>query len=181
MLLDLYEKYLPNIGPMKTFKTKKHMWNKIVELINQRFHTNKTGVQAENRYKTLLKRKKNAIDNNQRSGAGRQEIPYEDELKKIASMDDSIMPEVIGTASSIKILKRPGSVDIKSPAVNSLPSTSSSTEAALPQNNTEPIRKRIKTIQETLKEIHEKREEGKERRHQEKLQLIERLFGNKQN
>lgn len=61
MLLDLYEEYLPLVGPLKRFKTKRNMWNKIAEIINQKLKCNKTAVQAENRYKTILKRKKKML------------------------------------------------------------------------------------------------------------------------
>lgn len=37
------------------------------------------------------------MDNNNRSGSSRINVPYEQELSKIAAMDDSIQPEVVGT------------------------------------------------------------------------------------
>lgn len=50
-------------------------------------------VQVENRYKTCLKRKKNAVEHNARSGNSRTEVPFEEELSKIAANDNSIEPE----------------------------------------------------------------------------------------
>lgn len=163
MLLDLYEEFLPLVGPLKKFKTKKSMWNKIAVLINQKLNCNKTALQAENRYKTVLKRKKSAVDNNRKSGAERMEIPYEKELNKIACIDDSIEPEIMGTASGITIIK-------KSKDKEECVTPSTSTEL------TPRAKRRVKTIQETLLEIHEKKEESKERRHKEKLDFIKKLF-----
>lgn len=194
MLLDLYEEYLPLVGPLKRFKTKRIMWNKLAEIINQKLKCNKTAVQAENRYKTILKRKKNAVDNNRKSGAERMEIPYEKELNKIACIDDSVEPEVMGTASGITIIKKCKDVD-----GHAIPSTSTVTQkqkvetiqeksqnvdgCATPSTSriqnaesTPRQKRKVKTIQETLWEIHEKKEESKERRHKEKLDFIKKLF-----
>ena len=153
------------------------MWNHIVDSINKTFKTNKTGIQAENRYKTVLKRKKTAIDNNKKSGACRMEIPFENEINKIASIDDSIEPEVSGTAKGIfkkkKITENLEKESSPSTSKTSSPSLSITSESDL---NQKLKQRKVKTIQETLMDIHEKRELAKERRHKEKLDLIKKLF-----
>ncbi|CAG9762526.1 unnamed protein product [Ceutorhynchus assimilis] len=105
ILLDTYEEFMSKVGRQKKFKTKKSMWSKIAEILNRTFGRQTTGNQFENRYKTVLKRKKAAVDNNKKSGNSRAIIPFEEELTKIASLDDSILPEIVGTAQSIKVLK----------------------------------------------------------------------------
>lgn len=81
------------------------MWLTIAEEISQKFCKIRTSIQVENRYKTVLRRKKSAVENNSASGSSRQEVPFEKELQKIASTDDSIEPEVVRTAAGIKRFK----------------------------------------------------------------------------
>ncbi|XP_046805180.1 uncharacterized protein LOC124419486 [Lucilia cuprina] len=146
-LLDFYANYMVDIGPMKKFKTKKEMWADIASRI-----PDKTPKQCEERYKTILKRKKVAVENNKSSGSKRKSIDFEEELNKISSMDDSIEPEVqISSQKFLKVEKK----DIK---------------------KTEETKIKKKTIQETLIEIAEKKEEAKERRHQEKMALLQKVL-----
>ncbi|GLV33441.1 hypothetical protein CBL_20180 [Carabus blaptoides fortunei] len=95
VLLDKYENYLSQVGPMKKFKTKRIMWKKISADLKEIFNVEKTDLQCENRYKTILKRKKKAVDNNHRSGSSRETIEYEEEIRKISAIDDSLEPEVL--------------------------------------------------------------------------------------
>ncbi|KYN14652.1 hypothetical protein ALC57_13138 [Trachymyrmex cornetzi] len=64
------------VGPMKKFKNKKVMWEKIATDIEDNIGRKYTFVQIENRFKTLLKRKKDAIEHNKRSGNERTDVPY---------------------------------------------------------------------------------------------------------
>lgn len=144
------------------------MWNKIAETINNNFHASKTGLQVENRYKTVLKRKKAAVDNNNKSGSSRMNVPYESELHKIAAIDDSVQPEVVGTASGITILKKVSDKRDADSDSSDLPSPNSSGTAK---------KKRALSVQEVLVEINNQKEEARERRHREKMELIRELFG----
>ncbi|XP_025154752.1 uncharacterized protein LOC112588587 isoform X1 [Harpegnathos saltator] len=60
-LLDKYETYMSDIGPMKKFKTKKLMWAQISKDMLTMLDVLKTPLQVENRYKTVLKRKKKQL------------------------------------------------------------------------------------------------------------------------
>ncbi|XP_075155628.1 uncharacterized protein LOC142228983 [Haematobia irritans] len=80
MLLDLYVKYLPLIGPLKRFKNKKEMWYKISEDI-----PNKSAKQCRERYKTILRRKKSAVENNNTSA---KESSVQDAFIEIATMKE---------------------------------------------------------------------------------------------
>lgn len=157
MLLDLYAKYLPQIGPLRKFRNKKEMLSKVAEEVG-----NKSAKQCEERYKTVLRRKKLAVENNNTSGSKRQKIDFEEELFQICNLDDSIEPEI--QISSQKIIKREQR-DI-------LASTSTS--------------KKKQSVQDTLLEFAKLNEEAKERRHREKMEAIkdmkqslERLFQQK--
>lgn len=172
------------VGPMKQFKTKKQMWAEIAKIINNEFSISKTAIQCENRYKTVLKRKKAAVDNNSKSGNSREAIPFENELNKIASIDDSIEPEVVGTSHGIRVIKRktqpncPQNVSLNSPSTCSdVEEVNNENIVNTPSTSHAPKRRRTLTVQETLMEIFEKKEETRERRHKEKLELIREIFG----
>jgi len=52
--------------------------------------------------KTIIKRKKNAIDHNHISGNSRIDVPFENEIKSITALDDSIEPEVLRNSNIVK-------------------------------------------------------------------------------
>lgn len=62
LLLQLYIEYLPLIGPLKKFKSKKEMWLHMATKF-----PGKTDRQCESRYKTVLKRKKSKKDSSQQT------------------------------------------------------------------------------------------------------------------
>lgn len=66
-LLDKYNSYLSLVGPMKMYKTKKIMWNQIAQDLKEILNTERISVQCENKYKTVIKRKKKSVDNNSKS------------------------------------------------------------------------------------------------------------------
>ncbi|XP_040064658.2 chromatin assembly factor 1 subunit A-like [Ixodes scapularis] len=95
LLLALYSRYFPEIGPFKRFKTRKHMFIKIAEEINERMNSHYTAQQCDTRFKTLKKRKTKVVDSNGKSGATRQHIEFEEEFNLIRAADDSVEPEVM--------------------------------------------------------------------------------------
>ncbi|CAH1102965.1 unnamed protein product [Psylliodes chrysocephalus] len=174
LLLDLYEENISRVGPMKKYKNKKNMWQDVSNIINKTIKINRTALQVENRYKTVLKRKKVAVENNIKTGSLRQIVPYEFELNKIGALDDSIEPEVLGSASGIRILKPIHNMPVDA---ESLPSTSKQ-ETSISYNRKRPVLKLKKrdTLSQTLTLIHKEKEESRERRHKEKLELLKELF-----
>ncbi|GLV46273.1 hypothetical protein CBL_21500 [Carabus blaptoides fortunei] len=58
VLLDKYENYLSQVGPMKKFKTKRIMWKKISADLKEIFNVEKTDLQCENRYDNFEKEEK---------------------------------------------------------------------------------------------------------------------------
>jgi len=81
------------------------MWIQISNDLQENLNISKTPLQIENRYKTVLKRKKKAVEDNHKSGSSRKEVQYEEELRQIAQ-DDSIEPEVLRSAKSVKYPKK---------------------------------------------------------------------------
>ncbi|CAH1115763.1 unnamed protein product [Psylliodes chrysocephalus] len=109
----------------------------------------------------VLKRKKEAVEHNSRSGSSRMDVPFEDELNKIASFDDSIQTDVLGSAKGIKSLKPTQTNSTAGPSA--IPSTSGTS-------------KKRKTCKDTLKEIHKEKENSRERCHKKKLDLFREIF-----
>lgn len=64
VLLENYVRYVPQVGPDKTFRSKKDMFKRIAEHIFEETGQRRTGDQCENRYKTIMRRKR-------RNGEGR--------------------------------------------------------------------------------------------------------------
>lgn len=158
LLLDLYHEFLPQVGPMKKFRNKKAMWQTISDNIKSKLHILRTAGQCETRYKTIIKRKTHAISNNKTSGEVKEDVPFQEELEKIKSLDDSVQPEILVSSQNMKVLKPASSSNITAKGIK---------------------RKNVSSetgMMQFLKELHAEKERNKERRHQEKLQLIKELF-----
>ncbi|KAK5648172.1 hypothetical protein RI129_003064 [Pyrocoelia pectoralis] len=121
-----------------------------------------------------MKRKKNIIRHNKRTGESPQADPYEEELSRIAAIDDSIEPAVkIGVGKCVVINK------LNSTEPIAIPSTSSSPSGSPTVTPSGTLKK--KRLADVMLEISKNKEEGRERRHKEKLELLrvmsEKLFG----
>jgi len=75
------------------------MWENIAQKANNALNITKTATQCENRYKTVLKRRCYQENNNKKSDTSRQTVQFDDEIRKIASIDDSVIPEVLQSAN----------------------------------------------------------------------------------
>lgn len=175
-ILDKYKVYLSQIGPMKKFKSKKTMWAEISKELQGNLNILKTPLQVENRYKTVLKRKKKAVENNRKSGSSREEVPFEEELREIGQADDSIEPEVLRSAKSVKYPKKPLLEIISFQNQNS-----NITDVRNNVKDSPPKNKYKLSNEERKLELFKQKEEAKEKRHQEKLQLLRELFSKKEN
>uniref|UniRef100_L7LWN7 Myb-like domain-containing protein n=1 Tax=Rhipicephalus pulchellus TaxID=72859 RepID=L7LWN7_RHIPC len=58
VLLENYVRYVPQVGPDKKFRSKKDMFKRIAEHIFEETGKRRTGEQCENRYKTIMRRKR---------------------------------------------------------------------------------------------------------------------------
>ncbi|XP_050065651.1 uncharacterized protein LOC126554633 [Aphis gossypii] len=150
-MLEKYGKFMNFVGPMRKFKKKMDMWKQIAKDMEEEVGVKFTHVQIENRYKTISKRKKIIVDNNRSTGAARMDDEYENEWKQITNKDDSIIPEVMRSTKVVVINKK---------------------------DYTQPKLKKIKTdsTQTMLLKFLKEKEESKERRHQEKMELIRSLL-----
>jgi len=153
-MLEKYSKFMSYVGPMKKFKNKKSMWMQIASDIQEEFNVDFSHIQVENRYKTICKRKKSIIDNNKSTGASRMDDEYEEEWREITNNDDSILPEVLRSAKTVVINKK---------------DCLESKQKKKRKDNNETM------LLNFLKE----KEIAKERRHNEKMNLLKSLLGDK--
>lgn len=99
--MSLYGRYKQEVGPFKKFKNLKKVYESIAEELKSILGCSKTAQQCEARARTVLRRKKNAIDNNRTSGATRRPVPCEQELEEMRMADDSLQPQVIWNVDEV--------------------------------------------------------------------------------
>ncbi|KAH7975130.1 hypothetical protein HPB49_024377 [Dermacentor silvarum] len=69
------------------------MFGRIAENLNKTMGITRTGEQCCSRFKTVIRRKTSATTQNKKSGNSPSDVPYDEELAKIAALDDSVEPE----------------------------------------------------------------------------------------
>ncbi|XP_032675598.1 uncharacterized protein LOC116846178 [Odontomachus brunneus] len=151
-ILNKYSEYLQSVGPMKKFKNKKIMWIEISKNVETVLGIYKTYIQCENRYKTIMRRKRLCDKNNSTSGSKRVKVSFENELKQIAAKDDSIEPEILQSASNVVFNVKNTNLSEASKTVKKKKSKSS--------------------LLETLIEMHKEKESKRQERHEEKMSLL---------
>ncbi|XP_067637511.1 uncharacterized protein [Eurosta solidaginis] len=82
LLLNKYASYCPNIGTMDGVRNKKEMWEKISTEIK-----GKTSKQCEDRYKTILRRKKVSVHKSLATGADTPSIESAQEFEADDAME----------------------------------------------------------------------------------------------
>ena len=180
-LLSKYLEYGDSVGPLKVFRTKKLMWQKLADDISKEFNITVNGLQVETRYRCVMKRTKKIIDNNNKSGAVRLETAYDDEVQNIIQADDSLFPDFAlsphNQADKTTLFSEKSSVSA-SQSLTTLdrdrPSTSTSTPRSTPVSYDEdsasmdPFTKRKRTKSNTqellMQQFMEQRNEHFEKR-----------------
>nr|CAI5817679.1 unnamed protein product [Callosobruchus analis] len=127
----------------------------------------RTPVQCESRFKTIMKRKSLVTTENKKSGNVRMSLQYEAEISKIKGIDDSIEPEILMDITHTTKSMKSNSENLNE---RSQPSTLKYDPG---------MKKKKKTLIDVMLSIHKEKEENKERRHKEKLALLENYVGNK--
>lgn len=96
----------------------KKLFEMIAATLNKTFGLNLTGVQVNNKFKTLERSYKNVIDNNNKTGRGRKFFDYEREMDDIFRKVTKINPEVLLSESNV--VKIPSSLQGTSESSGSL-------------------------------------------------------------
>ncbi|XP_051161134.1 uncharacterized protein LOC127281459 [Leptopilina boulardi] len=166
-LLDKYAEYLPEVGPMKKFKTKVHLFKQVAHELNEKFSSEFTGIQCCSRMKTILKRKNFANKSNKTSGNTRTKIEYQEELAKVAAIDDSYDPEIKIGVGRMEVTEKP--------CLNILKSRKRK------QVEDQLQWKIHEAKMAKFQEIIEMKEAAKQKRHEEKMALLKQLFEGRSN
>ncbi|XP_077500265.1 uncharacterized protein LOC144111040 [Amblyomma americanum] len=147
LMLDYYYKYFPQVGPFKKFKNKKMLFKQVSQDLATVLGCHKTPQQCENCYKTAMRQKKKASDNNNKSGASVCPVPFDDEMRKIQSIDDSLEPEV--QRDSFGVTYKPSasssadsSADPPSPLLESSSTATNSSESGDSTKGSAEVKKR---------------------------------------
>lgn len=82
------------------------MWQCLAEEMSEDYPSYRTGDDLSKRVQCIINEKKKAVNKNRTSGASRVNVEYEDLINKIASIDDSIEPEVLRDANSVYYKKK---------------------------------------------------------------------------
>lgn len=184
VLLDYYERYLREMGPMKRFKNYNSIFAQISRDLSETIGSTKTACQCKTRYKTILKRKRRAISTNNQSGASPCPVPYEEEMDRIRALDDSIEPEVQRDIFGATFKDTSGPTEAGTSNDTSVSATSSEPDDPGSNNVAErasfPCTARMKDMKyffQAIENIEEKREkrhaEREERRAQRRLEKQE--------
>ncbi|KAH7952989.1 hypothetical protein HPB49_003318 [Dermacentor silvarum] len=156
---------------MEKFKDKKSMWAAIAGELSSETGLERTAMQCENRFKTAKKKHNNARKHNRQSGVSPVDVPYAEQMDKLAAVDYTLYPEVLRGVGRVErnTARRPQLTTLRV-----LPQQRrGATSHALLQSGR---RSRNRWV---MWKIHKDREEARERRHQEKLALIRELFTQK--
>ncbi|KAH7940244.1 hypothetical protein HPB52_022564 [Rhipicephalus sanguineus] len=152
---------------MKKFKDKKTMWTAIAAELRHETGIERTPLQCENRLKTVKKRYSNARKHNRQSGVSPVEVPYAEEMSKLAAVD-----------YSVQVSASAGQANVQASGVDHGSGAAQETDvAASPSASKRP--RTSQSLANVLWMIHKDREEARERRHQEKMALIGQLFSEK--
>ncbi|KAH7946966.1 hypothetical protein HPB52_006441 [Rhipicephalus sanguineus] len=185
-LLEKFTNCMPEVGPMKKFKDKKTMWTAIAAELRHETGIERTPLQCENRLKTVKKRYSNARKHNRQSGVSPVEVPYAEEMSKLATVDDSVFPEVMRSVGRVErnpphmsqVSASAGQANVQASAVDHGSGAAQESDvAASPSASKRP--RTSQSLANVLWMIHKDREEARERRHQEKMALIGQLFSEK--
>lgn len=172
MLLDYYTLYAGQVGPLKKFRTKKAMFDQIAKKIKELMGVSRTGTQCETRYKTMMRTRKNQVDNNRRSGSARCTIDYEQEFASIAALDDSVEPEVMRGVRSVVYKEGPtlaatSSVAAPQCSTEAAPTVSSQKRGRTADRSQRPSTDRMRHMTlffEKMEELQKQKEVKKEER-----------------
>lgn len=130
LLLTLYSQYHNEVGPLKKFRTKRAMYEKVAKEMFQILGIRRSAEQCDSCFKTIVRRKKNDLTNNRTSGMTRRKVSYEEEFAKIRAADDSIELEVLRGVGTVSY--KAAAVDSPSPSVPTTDSSGSADWSHLP-------------------------------------------------
>ncbi|KAK5642889.1 hypothetical protein RI129_003155 [Pyrocoelia pectoralis] len=102
-LLDLFKKYRNKVGSMQLRNLKK-LWEVIAAELNKMHSTEFSPANCENRWRVLERNYKKIVDNNNKTGRGRQCFEFQKEMDEIFGKKRNIHPELLLSSDSIHVI-----------------------------------------------------------------------------
>lgn len=166
-LLDQYYYYIDDVGPLKLYKKKKYMWQHLALVMTDIFGSKWTWEELEKRVKNIIDEKKGAVERNRKSGGTRTVVEYEEEIDKIAAVDDSIEPEVLRGINYVRYKEK----KIDQPATKT-PRWDKPTKKGIANT----ISQAMLSLQARRSEKDKLKEVRRTKMHEEKLELLRSLI-----
>ncbi|EEC10055.1 hypothetical protein IscW_ISCW008046 [Ixodes scapularis] len=166
VLLDYYKRYLPQIGPFKTFRSKREMYKKIAKDILRltRAHTHARAVREP-----------------LQDAVSPRIARYEEELARIRALRDSLDAELLPPkpAPTGRTTTRAATARVAEDSVAEEDDVMAT--PASPRMRRRPVH--VRAFLEMMRDLHQEREKGREererrrdQRHTEKMQLLRRAL-----
>jgi hypothetical protein len=107
IMLDYYIEHVREVGPCKEFRNKKELFTAIASKLEEELHGGKDWLNVANKFKHIMELKKKQVSGKRTSGAaGGQTIQFQEQLDIIASLDDSIHPEVMMGVEKDQVIRK---------------------------------------------------------------------------
>lgn len=83
-----------------------HLWSKISAAMERKLKIKKSHDECAKEYAKLLKKHKEGLDHNKKSGNNKVDVPYSEEFHELTFNDDSIEPEFVISAKKCKYFQK---------------------------------------------------------------------------
>ncbi|XP_075546456.1 uncharacterized protein LOC142579779 isoform X2 [Dermacentor variabilis] len=185
-LISKYKEFKEVIGKKGGFRTKKAMWEKLAQEINQEFQCHMTPLQVENKWKSMERAYKKTKIKNSSSGHSRAACEYEGELSEVLEREHHITPvallapgRIVANRNGEHILPENGPAD--DPAEEAPAEEAPAEELQAPRRSEVEVRRgrgggrhRGSSIGSLISVLQEAIA-AKQKQHDEKMALLERL------
>lgn len=100
ILIGLYKSYRNKVGSFELRNMKK-LWERIAHEMNKKFNVTVTPSNCENRWRVVERNYKKYIDNNNKTGKGRKQFEYADEMDAIFQKRRNVYPELLLSSNTV--------------------------------------------------------------------------------
>ncbi|KAL1492588.1 hypothetical protein ABEB36_010828 [Hypothenemus hampei] len=100
IFISLYKLYKSKVGTSQ-LKNYKKLWELLAHILNKKHNLNFTAGQVENRWRVLERNYKKVKDNNNKTGRGRKNFEFEQEMDEIFGKKRNINPKILLSSATI--------------------------------------------------------------------------------
>lgn len=184
----MYEENISELGPLKKFRTKKMVWGDIAEKLNTSFGVPFSATQVENRFKNVMRIEKKRLLNNRTSGNTKISSDFDDDIRRIAAVDDTVDPFLMTQSVVINKPNKPncrlinecsdtdGQAEDQQPVKKTRKSTPQEELVQLYRESCEERKQRRAEHEREREERRIDREQQRQHRHDEKMTYLKQLI-----